>query len=195
MRKLIALCHEEVGWGNIPVRLRIAQSLAACLPYLSGKRLRTVLYRLGGVQIGTNSIIMGPLRIWGCGKLKIGNGAVINSPCDFNIDGDITIGDRVTIGNGVLVMTAVHRIGGHGRRAGHLTNPQPVSICDGAWIAANATILPGVVIGAGSIVAAGAVVTKDVAPDTLVAGVPARLVRELPPKPENREADSIPAPD
>jgi maltose O-acetyltransferase len=57
---------------------------------------------------------------------------------------------------------------------------RPVSIEDGAWIAARVTILPGVTIGRGTVVAAGAVVTRDVPPNTLAAGVPARVKRELP---------------
>jgi len=55
-----------------------------------------------------------------------------------------------------------------------------VSVEDGAWIAARVTVLPGVTIGRGSVVAAGAVVTRDVPPNCLVAGVPARVLRELP---------------
>ena len=56
---------------------------------------------------------------------------------------------------------------------------EPVTINDGAWICIGATILPGVTIGENAVVAAGAVVTKDVAPDTVVAGVPARFVKRL----------------
>ena len=58
-------------------------------------------------------------------------------------------------------------------------HPAPIVIGDRVWIGSNATVLPGVTIGDGAIVAAGAVVTKDVAPNTVVAGVPARLLRPL----------------
>ena len=59
--------------------------------------------------------------------------------------------------------------------------PAPIVIGDKVWIGANATVLPGVTIGKGAIVAAGAVVTRDVPPNTIVAGVPARVVREIRP--------------
>lgn len=58
----------------------------------------------------------------------------------------------------------------------------PLKICKGAFIGLNATILPGVTVGEGSIVGAGAVVTRDVPPYTFVAGVPAKVVKELKPK-------------
>ena len=57
--------------------------------------------------------------------------------------------------------------------------PAPVHIGADVWLGANVTVLPGITIGDGAIVAAGAVVTKDVAPNTLVGGVPAKLIKEL----------------
>ena len=55
----------------------------------------------------------------------------------------------------------------------------PIVVGDGVWIGSGATLLAGVTVGAGAVVAAGAVVTRDVAPHTVVAGIPARPVREL----------------
>ena len=63
------------------------------------------------------------------------------------------------------------------RLRGTIETTRPVRIEDGVWIAANATVLKGVTIGQGAVVAAGAVVTKDVPPRTMVAGVPARVIR------------------
>ncbi len=56
----------------------------------------------------------------------------------------------------------------------------PVTICDGVWLGARCTILPGVTVGEGAVVGAGAVVNKNVPAHTLVAGVPAVCIRELP---------------
>ena len=57
--------------------------------------------------------------------------------------------------------------------------PKPIAIGKNVWVGANVTILPGVTIGDGAIIAAGAVVTKDVAPDTIVGGVPARFIKPV----------------
>ena len=84
------------------------------------------------------------------------------------------------VGPHVRIYTAQHEMGGHERRFGPGFEPQPVVIEDGAWIATGVVILPGVTIGRGSVVSAGSVVSRDVSPDTLVSGAPAKVVRELP---------------
>lgn len=88
----------------------------------------------------------------------------------------MTIGDNVLIGHDTIIATGAHAVGPHAERGGTLAG-QAVVIEDGVWIGAAVLVLPGVRIGAGAIVAGGAVVTKDVEPDTVVAGVPAKPVR------------------
>jgi len=156
-----------------------AQRIANLLPYLTAPRLRTQIYRLGGMKIGNGTVLLGPLRIWGRAPLTLGRNCSINGYCKFNTDAAITIGDSVFLGNDVSIITANHVIGPPEYRAGAGNIFLPVTIEAGAWIAANVTLLPGVTVGAGSIVAAGAVVTRDVAPNTLVGGVPAHVIREL----------------
>ena len=83
----------------------------------------------------------------------------------------------------VVVGTWTHEIGPEAQRAGP-TSVRPVTIADGCWIGARATILPGVTVGRGCIVAAGAVVSGDCEPNGLYAGVPAVRKRDLvPPQP------------
>jgi acetyltransferase-like isoleucine patch superfamily enzyme len=112
-----------------------------------------------------------------CGKnLILGKRVFINSGCKFQDQGGLTIGDDVLIGHNVVIATLNHAFSPEHR--GDL-EPQPVSIGNRVWVCANATILPGVTIGDGAIVAAGAVVTKDVAPRTVVGGVPAKVIKVI----------------
>jgi len=90
----------------------------------------------------------------------------------------VRVGERVAIGPDVKLLTVTHDIGETARRAG-TPRSAPIVVGDGAWIGAGAMILAGVTIGRGAVVAGGALVTKDVAPDCLVAGHPAQVLRWL----------------
>ncbi|MCB9422786.1 MAG: hypothetical protein H6667_23505 [Ardenticatenaceae bacterium] len=109
----------------------------------------------------------------------IGSSAFINVDCFFDLAAPINIGENVSIGPQAMLITGAHHIGDECNRCGDL-EPQTITIGDGVWLGARCIILPGVSIGRGSVVAAGAVVTKDVPINTLVAGVPARIIKELP---------------
>ncbi|MCA9970946.1 MAG: acyltransferase [Anaerolineales bacterium] len=124
-------------------------------------------------------------------RLRVGPICRFNVGCFLNLGSSITIGRHVGFGQQVMLLTETHAIGPADYRSGQLT-PKPVVIGDGCWIGARATILPGVTIGPGSVVAAGAVVTKDVPPNTLVGGVPARVLRPLPTESGARKAESAP---
>ena len=94
--------------------------------------------------------------------------------------GPVTIGSHVNLAQGITVTALNHNLAEKDLRIdeqGVSTNP--VTIGNDIWIGANAVILPGVTIGDHSVVAAGAVVTKDVPSHTLVAGVPAKIIKEL----------------
>ena len=163
----------------------LMQMAAAPLPQLSFNRTRTALLRAGGLRIGKGSQIMGQVVITGHGiwseLFEIGSRTYITGPLRVDLAERVTIGDCVNIGHSVTLLTVDHEIGPAERRCGFLESG-PIVIQSGVWIAANVTILPGVTIGESSVVAAGALVTRDVAPNTLVAGVPARVIRHLPPE-------------
>jgi acetyltransferase-like isoleucine patch superfamily enzyme len=129
------------------------------------------------LEKGKHTVIDRGVTILGS-NIKFGSGCYINRNCFFDLTGNITIGNNVTVGHGVSFVTAVHEIGSPEKRAGK-AHGDPIVVEDGAWIGANATILPGVTVGAGSIIAACAVVTKSVQPNTVVAGIPAKRIRDL----------------
>jgi acetyltransferase-like isoleucine patch superfamily enzyme len=178
--KIRQLLREE--FAGIHLRLLIARMLLALLPIHVGGRVRTMILKLIGFQIGRGTIMAGMPTIILDGntykKLVIGEGCWINIDCMFDLGAEIRIGSKVSIGHGVLVLTRSHEIGTSRQRAVTLFT-KPVNICNGVWLGSRSTILPGVTIGAGAIVAAGSVVHHDVPPNTLVAGVPARVIKEL----------------
>jgi len=135
-----------------------------------------VMSRITGREVPATFRIFPPFTT-DCGKnIRIGERVFVNSGCRFQDQGGITIGDDALIGHNVVIATLNHDLDPSLRAA---TVPEPVIIGNRAWIGANATVLPGVTIGEGAVVAAGAVVTKDVAPRTIVGGVPARRIREI----------------
>ncbi|GAB3072997.1 hypothetical protein GCM10027053_42830 [Intrasporangium mesophilum] len=102
----------------------------------------------------------------------------LNREVFIEAEAPVRIGRNTLIGPRVTIITATHEIGGPDFRADRLTH-LPVTIGDGCWIGAGATILAGVSVGEGCVVGAGAVVTRDADPHGLYAGVPARRVRDL----------------
>lgn len=111
-------------------------------------------------------------------NIHVGDHLIINYGCTILDVAEVTMGDWVMIGPHVLISTVNHPLSPRGRR-NRLGNAAPVRIGDDVWVGGHATILPGVTIGDGAVVAAGAVVTKDVPPYTVVAGVPARVVKQI----------------
>jgi maltose O-acetyltransferase len=167
---------------GLHLRLLIARILLAPLPIYVGGRLRGVILRLVGFQIGRGTIFAGtPIITLADNKYKnllIGEGCWFNIDCVFDLGAQIRIGSKAYVGHGVLVLTRSHEVGTSQQRALALL-AKPVNIGNGVWLGSRSTILPGVTIGEGAIVAAGSVVHRDVPPNTLVAGVPARVVKQL----------------
>lgn len=111
-----------------------------------------------------------------CGPVSIGDRTFINS--DSYIRQQTTIGSRVLIGPFVRLISDTHELGTSEQRAGKGA-VAAITVEDGVWIGASVTVIGPVTIGAGSMVAAGSVVVKDVPPNSLVGGVPARVIRAL----------------
>jgi len=110
-------------------------------------------------------------------NISFGKNVFLNTGCSFQDRGGIRIGDGSLLGMNVTIATLNHGLSLETRNT---TYPSPVIIGENVWIGSNATILPGVTIGDNAIVAAGAVVTKSVPENTVVAGVPAKVIKEVP---------------
>lgn len=126
-------------------------------------------------HFGQNSRIVTPVSGVRFNCVNIGNNVVINAGCLMMAAGGITIEDDVMIAANVQLISNNHDLDNR-----WIITCKPVKICRRAWIGAGATILAGVTVGENAVVGAGSVVTKDVEPDTIVAGNPARLIRRIP---------------
>ena len=161
-------------------RVRIASCLISFLPMSRCHRLKANLLRLVGLKVGKN------VEIWSSAKfyspyITIGDYSYIgyNVQLFANKEGEITIGNNCVLGTDVIVITGSHYLGPRERRSGP-GYVKPITIGDGARISTRSVLLEGVKVGAGSQIAAGAVVVYDVAENTLVGGVPARLIKVFP---------------
>lgn len=146
------------------------------------------------VRIGKDSLIAGTLVVEAAtSRIEIGNNVFIGGGALIDCLDQITIGNDVLISYQVIIMDSDNHSLRASERIGDLkrwrdqeydwsrVNRAPIEIHSKTWIGARAIITKGVVIGEGAVVATGAVVTKDVPPYTIVAGNPARVIRELGP--------------
>lgn len=144
--------------------------------YHTQEEIRMLMSKLTAREID-DTFSMFPPFYTDCGKnIKIGKNVFINSGCRFQDQGGIVIGEGTFIGHNVVLATLNHGISLKSRCD---TFPKPILIGNNVWIGASVTITPGVTIGDGAVIAAGAVVTKDVPDNTIVGGIPAKLIRKL----------------
>lgn len=140
------------------------------------EKVRQLWAAISGEPLDPSTMIQIPVYV-NIGKFtRIGKNTYINHLCSMLDMGTITIGDNVLIGPKVNILSEEHPINPTDRKA---LMVRSVVIKNGAWIGAGATILPGVTIGENSIVAAGAVVNKDVPDNTIVGGVPAKVIKHI----------------
>jgi len=113
------------------------------------------------------------------GVIDIGRSSDFNYGCIIVAHKRVSIGERCRFGYYVIILdTDMHRL--EPERRGEVPEPAPVTIENDVWVGSRAMIMPGVTLGAGCVVAAGSIVTKDVPPRSVVAGVPAKVIRVIP---------------
>ena len=144
--------------------------------YHEPAQLRALFSELTGRPVDESFGLFPPFYT-DCGKnIHIGKNVFINMGCKFQDQGGIFIGDGAVIGHNVVLATLNHAASPKDRGS---MIPAPIRIGKNVWVGANAVILPGVTIGDGAIVAAGAVVNRDVPENTVVGGVPAKVIRTI----------------
>ena len=136
--------------------------------------LRNAILRLFGAKLGRSVNVHPTCRIYAPWNLTLGDRSCLSARVDCYCVADVSIGADSTVSQDAFLCTASHDID----RADRRLVTAPISIDRGAWVFARATILPGVTVGEGAVVAACAVVTHDVASHSVVAGNPARHVRQ-----------------
>lgn len=112
------------------------------------------------------------IQVFKGAKLFLGNNSFINSDCKIRCHNSITIGNNCAISHDFTIMDSdAHQLNGN-------SNTNPIVIGDNVWIGTRVTILNGVTIGEGAVIAAGSIVKDDVPARSLVAGVPAKIIKE-----------------
>lgn len=125
-------------------------------------------------NIGADSRVMPGITVVRGNRVKIGRGVVVMYNCLMMAAGGITIEDDVQVAANVQLISNNHDL--HDRK---ILICKPVRLKRNCWIGAGASILPGVTVGENAVVGAGSIVTKDVAPNTVVAGNPAIVIKTI----------------
>ena len=147
------------------------------LTFNDADEVRALFSELIGKKVDDSVLLVPPFYTTGGVDIRVGRNVFINQNCTFYDLSGLDIADDVMIGPNVSLITSGHPIEPSRRRDGVIA--KPIVIERNVWIAAGATIIGGVTVGENSVVAAGSVVTKDVPPNTLVGGNPARVIRSI----------------
>ena len=155
--------------------LRIAAKMNGS--YHTLDEIRVLFEKLTGREVDEAFRIFPPFTADFGKNIIVGKNVFFNSGCRLQDHGGIFIGDNVLFGHNVVLATLDHDLDPAKRDLLHCA---PIRVGNDVWVGANATITKGVTIGDGAVIAAGAVVTRDVPPRTVVGGVPAKVIKEIP---------------
>jgi len=145
---------------------------------LTPEERSAALSDLLGYRVDENTKVVPPFHCDLGYNIKLGKNVLINYDCILLDTAEISIGDNTLIGPGSKLVTAKHHLEAEKRKNWAVAG-EPIVIGEDVWLGAGVVVLPGVTIGARSVIGAGAVVTKDVPPDVIAAGNPAKVIRSL----------------
>lgn len=129
-----------------------------------------------GYSVGSNTKIVGPVRVFG--ELNIGKNCWIGTGFTVHGNGKVIIGDNCDVAPDVTFLTGSHKIGDESRRAGEGCS-FIIEVEDGCWIGAKSTLMGNIRISRGCVIGAAALVNNDIPKNTVVGGVPARVIKNL----------------
>ncbi len=169
---------DYVGSDDLYADVQRTMRLAAEMNtgYHTEAEVRDYMRQITGSEIDETLRIFTPFHINYGKKTTFGRDCFVNFGCTFLALGGITIEDDVFIGPHCVLATEYHPENPETR---HSLLTKPIVVKRNAWLGANVTVLAGVTIGENAIVAAGSVVTKDVPDNMVVAGSPAKVIREI----------------
>jgi acetyltransferase-like isoleucine patch superfamily enzyme len=162
--------------ANVKRAMAITTTLN-CLTFNDADKIRGLFSKLIGKEVDESFILIPPFYTAGGEEIRVGRNVFINQNCTFYDLGGLDIADDVMIGPNVSIITTGHPLEPSQRRT--VTIGKPIVIERNVWISAGSTIIGGVTVGENSVVAAGSVVTKDVPPNTLIGGNPARVIQSI----------------
>jgi len=166
----------------------VVSHLVTLFPPTRAYALKARLWNIAGIKVSLSARLVSSASFHTSGDICIGERTFIGHEVMFvSGESDIVIGRDVDIAPRVLFAAGTHMIDMVASRSAGPGLSKPITVHDGVWIGANSTILGGVTIGKKAIVAAGSLVNRDVPPYSLVAGVPARVIKSW------NEADGRPA--
>lgn len=144
-------------------------------PYFWG--IKRELLNWDGFKIGRNTKIVGPINVYG--NLVIGENSWIGTGLTVHGNGCVIIGSNCDIAPDVTFLTGSHKVGNYQRRAGEGLSYK-IKVNNGVWIGAKTTILRNIEIGQGCVIGTCALINKSVEENKMIAGVPAKVIKELP---------------
>lgn len=172
----------EFCFADPEVEARKGNAVALCrelnsIPHTDREKQQKIIAQLFG-SVGENPSILPCFQCDNGKNIHVGRDFLANYNVIILDVAKVCIGDYCLIGPSTLITTVNHPLSPRGRRA-RLSRVKPVTIGNDVWIGGNCTILPGVTIGNNVVIAAGAVVTRDVPDNCVVAGIPAKRIRDL----------------
>lgn len=173
--ELIPMDDPDYGAIREAVQRTMKLSVALNIAENTGEA-RKILGEITGTPVDESTTVFTPFYTNVGRNITLGKNVFINHACSFLDLGGIVIEDDVMIGPRVNITSENHPVDVARRKT---MVPGAVVIRQNAWIGAGATILPGVTVGKNSVVAAGALVNRDVPPNTVVGGVPAKILKKL----------------